>query len=206
MDVLGLNVERWGHNTFLLEGEKSVCIDPFKTPARPKKVDLVLVSHEHFDHCAPEKVREVASERTAVAGHAGSAQKLRGIGAGFTPLQPGESATLQGVRVETLKAYNLNKWRSPGVPFHPPGSNHLGFVLHLKGLRVYYAGDTDFTDEMKALRGVDIALLPVSGTYVMTADEAAEAARHLKPRVAVPMHYGEIVGTAADAERFRDLL
>jgi L-ascorbate metabolism protein UlaG (beta-lactamase superfamily) len=101
-----------------------------------------------------------------------------------------------------VPAYNVNKFRAPGQPFHPRDYNGLGFLIEAGGVRVYHAGDTDIVEEMAALKDIDIALLPVSGTYVMTSSEAAEATRRIAPKVAVPMHWGAIVGGRVDAEKF----
>jgi len=98
----------------------------------------------------------------------------------------------------------LNKFREPGKPFHPKEDGKIGFILSVKGVRIYHAGDTDPIPEMKNFK-TDIALLPVSGTYVMTPEEAGEAARMIKPKLAIPMHYGTIVGSENDAERFKQL-
>jgi len=109
------------------------------------------------------------------------------------------------VVIEAVPAYNLNKFREPGTVFHPRAEKRLGFIAALDGTRVYFAGDTDFIPEMKSIK-CDIALLPVSGTYVMTAEEAAEAAKAINPKIAVPMHYGAIVGSEADAKKFKSLV
>jgi L-ascorbate metabolism protein UlaG (beta-lactamase superfamily) len=108
--------------------------------------------------------------------------------------------------VEAVPAYNVNKFRSPGVVFHPRQAEHNGYIVTVGGERLYHAGDTDHIPEMSGIK-CDVALLPVSGTYVMVAEEAAEAAKAIKPRIAVPMHYGDkdVVGTLADAERFKQL-
>jgi L-ascorbate metabolism protein UlaG (beta-lactamase superfamily) len=106
--------------------------------------------------------------------------------------------------VEAVPAYNVNKFRSPGQPFHPKSAGYNGYIITISGERLYHAGDTDHIPEMSGYR-CDVALLPVSGTYVMTADEAAAAAAAIKPRVAVPMHYGDIVGGVADVQRFQKL-
>jgi L-ascorbate metabolism protein UlaG (beta-lactamase superfamily) len=109
-----------------------------------------------------------------------------------------------GVEVEAVRAYNVNKFRSPGVPFHPRESDHVGYVVIVDGVRVYFAGDTDHIPEMADI-ACDVALLPVSGTYVMTVEEAAGAARTLNPQIVVPMHYGAGIGTADDGRRFSQL-
>ena len=109
---------------------------------------------------------------------------------------------MKGIPISAVPAYNINKFRSPGQPFHPQAAGHVGFVFTVGGRRIYFAGDTDHIPEMKDIK-VDIALLPVSGTYVMTAVEAAEAAAIIQPQVAVPMHIGRSIGSMADAETFK---
>ena len=135
-----------GHDSYRLDGDPVIYFDPYeiksKTPA-----DIILISHEHFDHCSPADVAKI----------------------------------------------------------HPKDAGMLGFIVSMGGVRVYHAGDTDFISEMNDIE-TDIALLPVSGTYVMTADEAIQAARAIDPKVAIPMHYGAIVGDQTDAEHFRDQL
>ena len=114
-------------------------------------------------------------------------------------IKPGEKMTIDTLTFEATPAYNTNK------QFHPKEKGWLGFIIEIDGVRIYHAGDTDFIPEMKTLN-VDMALLPVSGTYVMTSDEAVEAALAIHPAVAIPMHYGAIVGDATDADNFKDKL
>jgi len=151
------------------------------------------VTHDHFDHCSPDDVDKIVQPETVIVTEKDSAKKLSGT---VKIVKPGDSLAVDDVKIEALPAYNTNK------DFHPKANGWLGFVLEMDGVRVYHAGDTDFIPEMKALN-VDIALLPVSGTYVMTADEAVEAALAINPGVAVPMHYGAIVGDSSDADVFK---
>jgi L-ascorbate metabolism protein UlaG (beta-lactamase superfamily) len=182
------------HDSFRLDKPLVIYIDPWKLPPGSPTADLILVSHEHFDHCSPEDVEAIRAEHTVVVANQGAAKKLRQP---VRVLQPGEWLEHRGVRVEGVAAYNIDK------PFHPRQAGHLGFVITLNGERLYFAGDTDHIPEMAEIR-CDVALLPVSGTYVMTAEEAARAAAEINPRLAVPMHYaGGVVGTRQDAERFR---
>ena len=181
-----------GHDVFKIDGSKSVYIDPYQIDAGDK-ADLILVTHDHFDHCSPEDVEKVQQPETVIVTEKDSAQKLSGD---VKTVKPGDSLTIDNVKIEAVPAYNTNK------DFHPKANGWLGFVLEMDGVRIYHAGDTDFIPEMKDLT-VDIALLPVSGTYVMTADEAVEAALAIKPGVAVPMHYGAIVGDSTDADVFK---
>ena len=116
------------------------------------------------------------------------------------PVLPGKSYEVKGIKFSTVPAYNLSK------AFHTRASNWVGYVIEIEGVRIYHAGDTDFVPEMKELKAIDIALLPVGGTYTMNAEEAAKAVNSFKPKVAVPMHYGKIVGSERDAERFKELV
>jgi L-ascorbate metabolism protein UlaG (beta-lactamase superfamily) len=162
--------------------------------------DLVLVTHEHHDHCSPEDVARISGPETVVLAGGSAAQRLPGARA----VKPGQRLAVAGVEVETVRAYNVNKFRAPGVPFHPREADHVGYVITVGGVRLYFAGDTDQIPEMDEI-ACDVALLPVSGTYTMTAKEAAEAARVLAPTIAVPMHYGGAIGQADDGHRFAEL-
>ncbi len=184
-----------GHDGFRIDAEKIVYIDPYQIPPGPK-ADLILITHEHFDHCSPEDVEKIRQDATVIVTEKDSAGKLKGD---VRVIRPGESIEVGGIGVEGIPAYNTDK------QFHPKASGWLGFVVEIDGVRIYHAGDTDFIPEMRTLK-VDIALLPVSGTYVMTADEAVQAALAIKPGVAIPMHFGAIVGSGKDAERFKEAL
>ena len=180
-----------GHDTFRIAASKTVYFDPFQIGSGPA-ADIVLVTHEHFDHCSPEDVARVSGDQTVVVAEKDSAAKLTGD---VRTVAPGDVIEVKGVRIEAVPAYNNGK------KFHPRANGWLGFVLEMDGVRIYHAGDSDFIPEMKEIK-TDIALLPVSGTYVMTADEAVKAALAIQPKIAIPMHYGAIVGGSSDAEAF----
>jgi L-ascorbate metabolism protein UlaG (beta-lactamase superfamily) len=184
-----------GHDTIWLEGSVKVCIDPFQINTK-RPADLILITHEHFDHCSPEDVAKIQHKETTIVTDAASAKKLRGD---VRIVAPGDSIKVKGMDIEVGPAYNTNK------DFHPKKAAMLSFVVSLDGVRYYHAGDTDYIPEMNDLR-VDVAFLPVSGTYVMTAEEAIRAARSIKPLLAIPMHYGAIVGSEADAVKFAEAL
>ncbi len=184
-----------GHGSFRIDGPKTIYFDPYMISEGPK-ADLILISHDHFDHCSPEDVERIAKPETVILTEKEAAKKLKGD---VRSLKPGDSFFFGDLRVETVPSYNTDK------DFHPKKKGWLGFIVEVAGVRVYHAGDTDFISEMKSLR-VDIALLPVSGTYVMTAEQAVKAALAIKPKVAIPMHYGAIVGDENDALRFKKAL
>jgi len=196
------NLHWLGHDSFRLDGPPVIYFDPWKLPPGSPVADVILVSHDHYDHLSAGDVKKVSGPKTTVIANPSAAAKLKGA----RVIRPGEKITVGQVTVEAVPAYNVNKFRSPGVVFHPKTAEHVGYIVTVGGERLYHAGDTDHIPEMSGLK-CDVALLPVSGTYVMTADEAAGAAAAIKPRVAVPMHYGDqdVVGTLADAERFKTL-
>ncbi len=187
---------KWlGHDTFWIETSKTICMDPYQISV-PKKADIILITHDHFDHCSPEDVSKIQGDDTIIVTEKDSAKKLSG---NVRTIKPGESIVIDNLRIEGVRAYNVNK------NFHPKAKDWLGFIVEAEGVRIYHAGDTDLIPEMKDIQ-TDIALLPVSGTYVMTADEAVEAAKIIKPKIAVPMHYGAIVGDKNDAVSFKNHL
>lgn len=173
--------------------------DPFKLAEGGDKADLILITHAHFDHCVPEEVAKIAKDDTVIVAPAACAAKLKGD---VKTVKPGDKLEAKGVPIEVTWAYNVNKFRNPGEPFHPKGPDFVGYVFTVDGERIYLAGDTDLIPEMRGI-DVDVALIPVSGTYVMTADEAIEAANTaIKAKKFIPMHYNAIVGTEDDAKKF----
>jgi len=191
-----------GHDAFKIVSEKVIFTDPFRLSAADKSADIILITHGHSDHCSPDDVARVSTPDTTIVAPAECAAKLKGHT--IQVVRPGDKVTVKGVAIEAVAAYNTNKFRSPGQPFHPKGDGKVGFVITIGGRRVYLAGDTDLIPEMSSIV-CDIALIPVSGTYVMTAQEGAQAADTIKPKVAIPMHYGAIVGGESDAETFKKL-
>jgi L-ascorbate metabolism protein UlaG (beta-lactamase superfamily) len=191
-----------GHASFRLDGPPTIYFDPWNLKGPLPQADIVLISHEHHDHCSPEDVARISGPGTVIVASTGAVPRLRGD---VRALRPGERTTVAEVEIEAVPAYNVDKFRSPGVPFHPQEAGHVGYVVTVEGARLYFAGDTDHVPEMANIR-CDMALLPVGGTYTMDAQEAAQAAADIGPQVAVPMHWGAgVVGTRRDAERFRDL-
>ena len=194
------NIHWLGHDSFRLDAGVTVYVDPWKLPAGQPQAGVILVTHDHYDHLSLPDIEAIAGPDTVVAGPACVTSQIRDLKT--VTLAPAGHAEVGGVDVEAVPAYNLNKYRAPGQPFHPQEAGYLGYVFTLDGVRYYHAGDTDAVPEMRDVR-CDVALLPVSGTYVMTCEEACGACDLITAQVAVPMHYGDIVGADADAERFR---
>jgi len=190
------NIKWLGHAGFAINAlDKIIVIDPFQikeiVPA-----DIILITHSHYDHCSVEDIDKIKTSDTVIVTEAESAKKLSGD---VRVVKPGDKINVSGVQIEAVEAYNTNK------AFHPKTNGWLGFIITVDGIRIYHAGDTDLIPEMDKFEA-DIALLPVSGTYVMTADEAVEAAKRLKSEIAVPMHFDSIVGSKEDAIKFKKAL
>ncbi len=198
-----LDAVAWlGHSGFRIDaGRNTIYIDPYRVPDGPK-ADLILLTHGHYDHFSPQDIERLSHERTRLVAPAAVAERAGGRVTSIAPGEEVELESLPGLHVAAVAAYNTSKRDRDGRLFHPREAGWVGFDLNVRGERLYHSGDTDVIPEMDAVAGVDIALLPVSGVYVMTAGEAAEAARRMQPRLAVPMHWGEHIGTREDAEAF----
>ena len=202
MKLLNLEFTRIAHDTFRVAGSKVIYTDPFKV-YKHDNADIILLSHDHFDHLSLDDLNKVCTPESIIIASTSCEAGLQQVEAKEKHfIESGQKLSIDHVTIEAVPAYNINKFREPGKPFHPKDAKGVGFVFEMDGTRVYYAGDTDYIPEMKSIR-CDIALLPVSGTYVMTADEAAKAAETINPRIAVPMHYAAIVGTEKDAQKFK---
>ncbi|HWP91544.1 MAG TPA: MBL fold metallo-hydrolase [Thermodesulfobacteriota bacterium] len=183
-----------GHASFKLEaGDKTIYIDPWKV--KKGQADLIFITHSHFDHLSPDDVRRIQKKDTVIIATKDSASKLKG---NIRTVKPGDNVEIDDIQIQAVPAYNIGK------NYHPKTNDWVGFVVTLGGRKIYHAGDTDAIPEMKKI-SVDIALLPIGGTYTMTAEEAAQIANEFSPRLVVPMHWGTIVGSEADAERFKGL-
>jgi len=188
---------RWlGHAGMAVDLPPLLVIDPYDITGDPrKKAGIILVTHSHYDHLDPASIGKISGPDTVLVAPAECLAKLPG---NTRPISPGQSMKIGEVEIEAVPAYNINK------KFHPRKNGWVGYIVRFGGESIYHAGDTDLIPELEGIK-CDIAVLPVSGIYVMTAEEAAEAAGRIRPRFAIPMHYGSVAGTRADAERFKAL-
>lgn len=195
-----------GHDGFLITGPKGtrIAIDPYNVSPGVGKVDAILITHSHYDHCSIKDITQLADKGTVVITPADAQSKITRIeGVEMQVIELGDEVSVGGIKIEAMPAYNVGK------DFHSKSEGWLGYLVKLGSVVIYHAGDTDKIPEMQKLTGYGkhgtefVALLPVSGTYVMSAEEAAEVASLLNPDYAIPMHYGSgVVGTREDAERF----
>lgn len=206
LDYNGIRFQWLGHDGYrIVAGGKTIYIDPYqlsKAQQSKNDADLVLISHNHFDHLSIDDLKQITSKNTSIVAAKECIEQLKSIEvAEVRGVTPGDKLTVQGVSIEAISAYNTNK------KFHPKQDSKVGFVFTIQNMRVYHTGDTDVIPEMSLARP-DVALVPVSGTYVMTAEEAAQAVNEkIKPiKLAIPMHYGSIVGSDQDARKFKELV
>ncbi|MEK6852907.1 MAG: MBL fold metallo-hydrolase [Nanoarchaeota archaeon] len=199
MKYRGMEIHWLGHDSFRIIGRKIIYIDPFKVSAVPRveKAEIILITHPHYDHCSLEDIEKVSRDGTKIITHADCQSKIARlpVKVEIIPISVGKKLELGGVEIEAVPAYNIGK------QFHQRQQEWLGYIITMNDKRIYHAGDTDLIPEMKNFK-VDVALLPVSGTYVMTAEEAVKAAQVILPDLAIPMHYNSIVGSEADADHF----
>ena len=191
-----MRLEWLGHAGFLIDADRRILIDPFETDAGP--ADVLLITHTHRDHLDLESLEKSVTPETKVFCSADAHSRLAKLEpASITMMAPGDVQELDGLTIEATHAYNLDK------EFHPKDNDWLGFIVTIEGTRIFHTGDLDDLPELHGTE-VDVLLVPVSGTYVMTADEAARFASKLTFSRAIPMHYGSIVGTEEDAQRFAE--
>ena len=195
-----------GHAAFKIKAnDKVIYIDPYQLTAVDEKADVVLITHSHYDHCSQQDIEKVVKDNTVVVCTPDSQSKIARIEKKITIelVEPGTELSFDGLKIKAVEAYNINK------QFHPKSQAWVGYVIQTNSVAIYHAGDTDKIKEMEKLTGYGtkqfIALLPVGGTYTMDAEEAAEAAALIKPTLAIPMHYGTIVGSVEDAKKFCEL-
>ena len=196
------NIKVLYHSSIRINKEKVIYIDPFKIDNDYNDADIIFITHGHYDHYSEEDINKVKKEETIMVAPCDVAEKLLQIGIkkdNIISIKPNEEYCTQGIKFETIPAYNINK------QFHPKENGWVGYIIELEGKRYYISGDTDITEENKKVK-CDVAFVPVGGTYTMTYKEAADLINEIKPKIAVPIHYGSIVGTKQDGIEFSKLV
>ncbi len=201
LEIEDVKIEWLGHASFRVTGKDVIIyLDPYILDDDPPKADIVLVSHDHFDHKDDENIRKISKEDTVVVG---PESVTKGYENSVT-VKPGDEVEVKGVRIKVVPAYN------PEKPFHPKEKGYVGFVFQVGSVKIYHPGDTEFIPEMESLAGenIDVALLPIGGTYVMDEEQAARAANLIRPKYVVPMHYGKWrdIDLPGDVNRLRSML
>jgi L-ascorbate metabolism protein UlaG (beta-lactamase superfamily) len=187
------NIKWLGHASILIStGSKNIYVDPWKLIKDQPKSDLILITHPHYDHFSPDDINKIVRNDSVIIGPLDILKIKLGK---KIEIKPGQEINLNWVKIKAVPAYNINKH------FHPKGNNWCGYIIEIEGNKIYIAGDTDFIPEMKNIVA-DIVILPVGGTYTMTAEEAANAVNTIKPKLAIPYHFGDIVGSEKDAKLF----
>ncbi len=191
------NIFWLGHDAFKIKyKDKVIYIDPYEIKEGKEKADIILLTHPHFDHTSQEDLNKIIKDNTILVG---VYESLSTLGGQKRVVKVGDIINIDDIEIEMVPAYNIDK------KFHPKANGWLGFILNVGGVKIYHAGDTDRIPEMKNFK-VNIALVPVSGTYVMTVEEAVLAVLDIMPDIAIPMHYGSIVGSEEDALKFKKAL
>lgn len=196
------NVEVLCHSSIKINKEKVIYIDPFKIEKNYNDADIVFITHDHYDHYSEEDIDKVINENTIIIIPEELLTKLlrKGINKNaIITVEPNEKYMVQGIKFETIPAYNTNK------TFHPKENGWVGYIIEIKGVRYYIAGDTDITEENRRVK-CNVAFVPVGGTYTTDFKEAAQLINEIQPKIAVPIHYGSVVGTKQDATDFIKLL
>ena len=196
------NIEVLLHSSIRINKGKVIYIDPYNINKNYNDADLIFITHSHFDHYSPEDIEKIKKEDTVIIAPQDLSSRIQNEGfaqENIIIVSPNKTYETKGIKFETVPAYNVGK------QFHPKSNEWVGYILELDGIRYYIAGDTDANEDNKKVK-CDVAFVPIGGTYTMTAIEAAEFINEIKPKLAVPIHYGLIVGTDADASKFVSLL
>ena len=209
MKVGNVEIKWLGHDGFLiknLDTGKNIYIDPYNIVENLEKADLILITHGHYDHCSVADIEKIIKEGTKIVATADCQSKITkfNMPIKLEIVEPNQELDLGSIKVLTVPAYNVDKH------FHSKDEHWVGYLIKINDVVIYHAGDCDVMPEMQRLTGYQqpgkefVALLPVSGRFVMNSEEAVEAAKILKPTLAVPMHFGSIVGVEEDAQEFVD--
>jgi len=196
------NINVFCHSSIMINKDKVIYIDPFRIEQNYNNADIILITHEHYDHFSEEDIQKVKKDQTVIVITNDLLEKTLSLGfekENIMIVEPNKEYFLGDIKIKTIPAYNINK------KFHPKENNWVGYIIEIDGVSYYIAGDTDVTEESKNVQ-CDIAFIPIGGTYTMDYKEAANLVNQIKPKIVVPTHYGEIVGEKQYAEKFKELL
>jgi L-ascorbate metabolism protein UlaG (beta-lactamase superfamily) len=207
MKIKDIELQWLGHSGFLIKNKKVIYIDPYKIKDGLEPADIILITHSHYDHCSYPDIGKIVKEGTRIVVSADCQSKITksNVPIKIEIMEPGQELDLGEVKIYAFPAYNVDKH------FHPKEEGWMGYVIKTAEVVIYHAGDTDIVPEMQKLTGYKqpgrdfVALLPVGGRFTMSAEEAAEAAKIIQPTIAVPMHWGAVVGGEDDAREFCEL-
>lgn len=207
MQIGEIELKWLGHSGFLIDNSKKIYIDPYNIGGGLNKADIILITHSHYDHCSVADIEKIVHEGTRILMTADCQSKITrfNVPIKMEIVEPGQELDLGEIKISVLPAYNTDK------KFHPKEESWVGYLIKINNILIYHAGDSDLIPEMQKLTGYKqsgkefIALLPIGGRFTMNVEEAVEAAKLIKPTLAIPMHYGSIVGTYEDAQEFKEL-
>jgi len=194
------NIELLGHSGIKILGESTIYVDPYNVKKTVNDADYIFITHSHYDHYSPEDIVKLKKENTVIVVPRDLVNEATKLGfKNVVEVVPNSEYKLGNINFLTVNSYNISK------SFHPKENNWVGYIINTNITSYYIAGDTDFVDEMTEVK-CDIALVPVGGTYTMDYKEAARLVNEIKPKIAIPIHYGSIVGTKEDAVEFKKLI
>lgn len=186
------------HSSIKINKNRVIYIDPYKVDKNYKDADVVFITHGHYDHFSEEDINKIKKIDTKIIAPEDLHNKLLANGfkdENIIPVKPNENYIVDEIEFKTVASYNIDK------PFHPKENNWVGYIININEEDYYIAGDTDLNEDVKKVK-CDMAFVPVGGTYTMTHREAADLVNIIKPKIAVPIHYGSVVGTIEDAKSF----
>lgn len=204
MQINDVELKWLGHSGFMIKNSSIIYIDPYNIRDGLEKADFIFITHSHYDHCSVVDMNKIVKAGTRIVIPADCQSKLAkfNLPVHVDIVEPGHELDFGNLKAEVFPAYNTDK------SFHPKDEGWVGYLIKLNDVLIYHAGDTDVIPEMQRLTGYKgdkkkfVALLPIGGRFTMTAEEACEAADLIKPSLAIPMHYGSIIGDDDDAEEF----